>query len=123
VLGGASVDSLDVDSTDFISLWGSNASNTEAAVEALMPLDGTLSNLYVRLSGAPSTGDSYTFTVRKNGADEAALTCQVSGNTAVDCNDTTGTVAFVAGDRITIESTPASDPDPQTMRWTARYTP
>ncbi len=91
-----------------------------------MPVAGTLSNFYVRINEGPdngggANGDAYTFTVRKNGADETSLECTIT-EAAVDCSDNTGSVSFAAGDRIAIKSQAANAPAPRFMHWTAKYT-
>ena len=123
MIGGAVSSNMSTSSDNFQSLWGADSNATEANVEATMPLAGTLSDFYVRVSQAPGTGNSWTFTVRKNGADEAALQCPISGSSAVTCSDTAGTVSYAVGDRIAIRSDPDSGPNAAIMHWTAQYTP
>jgi hypothetical protein len=58
----------------------------------------TLKNFYVVSNTAPVGAQTYVVTVRKNNVD-TAVTCTITG-AATSCNDTTHTVAFAAGDRI-----------------------
>lgn len=77
---------------------GAAADTTE--VFMVMPIACKLSNLYVFGTGN-STGGTTTVTVRKNGVDQA-LTCTVSSGAAT-ANDTTHSVTFAAGDRLSIK--------------------
>src|SRR3990167_6168183 len=84
-------------------------SATEADHEMVFPIAGTLDHLYAEIEGAAGTGNSYTFTVRKcdpTCADEL-LACSISGASATTCNNGTD-VSVAAGDRVTIQVTPAS---------------
>jgi hypothetical protein len=49
------------------------SSGTASANYAICPCDGTFGNFHIRLSAAPGSGKSYTFTVRKNGSDTAMV--------------------------------------------------
>jgi hypothetical protein len=105
-------------------MFNSRSSTTESNIEQIVPVGGTLSNLYVRLDGTPggaSTGKSYTFTVRKNGAD-TTVTCTIL-ETATTCSDTTNSVTFNAGDRISIKTVASGGPTGREMRWTANFAP
>lgn len=83
-------------------------SATEAEKQIPIPFACTLSNMHVTLSGTPGSGKSYALTVRKNAAD-TALTCTVA-DTATTASDTTHSVAFAAGDLITISANPSGTP-------------
>lgn len=87
-------------------------SGTEANVQHSLPVSGALVGLYVTLSGSPSTGDSYIFTVRVNGAD-SAITCTIAGASSTTCSSTT-CIDIAANALINVESVPTSDPDAQT---------
>jgi hypothetical protein len=78
---------------------------TETEKRLVMPISGTLKNLYIRLNSTNTTGN-YTFTVFKNGS-ATGITCAV-GTTLATCNDTVHTVAIAAGDTISLESDPNS---------------
>lgn len=84
----------------------------------VMPMNGILSNFRVVLSAAPGSGRSYTFVIRKNGADTAA-TITISGS------DTTGTIrapiSVVTGDLLSISSTPSGSPATATAKWTLDF--
>lgn len=73
----------------------------------LMPFAGSISALYMEMSGSPDNGagtQTFGFTVRKNGTTNSDCTCTIS-ETATTCNDTTCSTTFVAGDYINIAKT------------------
>jgi hypothetical protein len=119
--GGTGPTNLARGAVHFIPAFDSNVDVAESAVDQAMPGAGTISSLYVRLSAAPGAGTSYAFFVRRNGVD-TALTCTVSG-TAMGCSDLVNSVAFSAGDLISVRSAPTSNPAARTMRWTATFAP
>jgi hypothetical protein len=119
--GGTGQSNLARSAVRFVPAYYSSVDASEAAVDQAMPAAGTISNLRVRLSGAPGAGTSYTFLVRKNGVD-TAVTCTVSG-TATECSDLANSIAFSAGDLISVRSEPTSNPAARTMRWTATFSP
>lgn len=95
--------------------------NDPTACEIVLAAGGTASNLYASSNEAPGTDKSWTFTLVKNGADQAALTCTITGS-ATSCNDTTGTVVFAAGDRISIKMTAAGNPSGSVEgSWSIQY--
>jgi Collagen triple helix repeat (20 copies) len=99
-----------------------DASTNEGVVGQVFPVAGSLSNVNVRLTAAPSIGDSYTFTVRAGGSDNGgAQTCTVSG-TGTNCSDGTGSVPVAAGDLVSIQATEAGTPAAAQMHWTAQFT-
>jgi hypothetical protein len=93
-----------------------------ADIEQVMAAAGTLSNLYVRVNPANTTG-SYTFTILKNGvATVPAVSCSIGA--ASSCFDTTNSAAFAAGDTVALQATPSSTPTNNlVVRWTARISP
>jgi hypothetical protein len=96
--------------TTYISLHGDDSAGTEFAQETVFPTSGTLKNLYVQVLTAPGTGNSRTFTVRKNSV-STALACTISG-TETRCSDLVNTVTIAAGDtgalQMTVSGTPTS---------------
>ena len=77
------------------------------------PISGTISNMYVWLSVSPGVApDAYVFTLRKNGVD-TALTVTITAP-ATTGSDTVNSVAFNAGDTISIKvqglNVPANNP-------------
>jgi len=71
-----------------------------------VPTAGHASKLFVYMTSAPGTGQSYTFTLLHNGI-ASTLTAAVSGS-ATTASDTTHSVALSAGDTIAIEVNPTS---------------
>jgi hypothetical protein len=71
------------------------------------------------MSGAPGAGNSWTVTVRKNGA-STAVTCSVT-NPNLTCTDTTHSVAFAAGDLLDILVVGISTPTTARITWVATY--
>ena len=105
-------------------MFDGDRSGDEPSQQQVIPAAGTISKFYARLerpAGASGSGKGYTFTVRKNGAD-TALSCSIS-ETALQCSDTTDSVAFAAGDLITIKAEPFSNPVEREMHWTAVFSP
>ena len=115
ILGGnTQSDTLSTSGDEFISVAaGSAASATETTVQMVMPTAGNLVGMYVAMIGGdPDNGagtDAYQFTLRVNVADQTTFQCTVS-ETATTCSDVVGTFALVAGDLLTVESTPSNTP-------------
>ena len=77
----------------------STSSATEADVS--LPISaGTIKNLRVALDSAPAAGNTCIVTVRKNGVD-TALTVTIGDTETIDA-DTSNTVSFSAGDKLSI---------------------
>lgn len=104
--------------TNYFPPGGSLAANaTEANVQGLVTVPGTIQNFSVNLSVAPGAGTSLAFTWRKNGADQA-VTCTVS-NTSTNCSDTTHNFQVAANDLIDIKVVATGTPAASviTMLW------
>jgi hypothetical protein len=67
----------------------------------LCGITGNINRLYVEVTTAPGAGESYTFTMRKNGSDES-MTGSIT-ETATTLDVTTNTFSVVAGDNISIK--------------------
>jgi hypothetical protein len=120
VIFGGYNDDLNPSSTEYNSLAsGYSWTGTEAERHKLVSTSGKFKSLRVRLSGSPSSGDSYTFTLRVNGAD-TALTVTIS-DSAQQGEDITHEVSVSAGDRVSLKCTPFSDPDTQTATWSVIF--
>jgi hypothetical protein len=105
----------------FLGMFGFDANGTEAIVQSIMPAAGTVQNFFAFVQTAPSTGNSWTLTVRKNAAN-TLVTCTIAG-TAQTCSDTTHTAVFVAGDLISISIVASGSPSATPGRWSAQYAP
>lgn len=112
--------------TEFNTIAGGYPfSTTEANFIQVVPCNGILKNLYVRITTAPANSGSYTFTVRRGTVGGGAMT-----NTDLYCiiadPDTTGSnisteLSVSKGDRLSFACTPSADPAPTAfprVRWT-----
>jgi hypothetical protein len=99
------------------------ASPTEASVQGVVPISGTVSNLAVNLANNAQNGggtQTWTFTVRKNGT-PTAITCTVTEATS-SCTST-ATETFAAGDLISLEAKPGGSPSNWgSLRWAVTLT-
>lgn len=116
-LGGVLTLPTSGSSATIYSLFG----NTNLA--STMPADGVVGlNFYVRLSAAPGSGLTFTFTLDKNGS-PGAVTCAISGTTATTCSDTTHSVTYAQGDTIDLRATVTGGNWPgasHTVTWTVK---
>jgi hypothetical protein len=97
----------------------SAVSNSESGVQQVVPVAGTVSDLYVRLGNDPNTGggvQKWTFSVRRNGSSSGAVSCEIS-DTDSTCSSTTK-LSFAAGDLISLQASPSGNPSGwSTLRW------
>src|SRR5262249_10048043 len=122
VLGGSTGTALLSGGVDqFIGAFNTGKSRDQADVQLPIPTDGTISNVYVTLSGAPGTGRSWTFVVR-NGANDTALTCTIQ-DLATSCSDLTNAAAFAAGDMFAIRVIGGGTPATRIAQWTGVFQP
>lgn len=80
----------------------------------------TLSDLYIRLTTAPGTGNTRTFTIRKNSG-AGTLSAVVSG-TSLTGSDTSNADVFDDGDLISLQSTLTVTPAATGAIWGAKVT-
>jgi hypothetical protein len=73
----------------------------------------SISNILFRMSGAPTAGKSYTFTVRVNGSN-TAHTCTIAD--LATTGTIAGPIAFAAGDRVSLAVTTSGSPLVTIMR-------
>lgn len=86
------------DKTEYLDSGASYAAIGDAEFAVSVP--GTLKNMYANSSGAPGAGQSFAYTLFKNGVAQT-LTCTISDpDTAA--SDTTNTVTVASGDKIAI---------------------
>ena len=98
---------------------------SELPAQQAMPIAGTMANLRVRIGTAPGQGNSYVLTIRKNGIG-TGLACRIEGDGRADtsCLDNAHTVAFAAGDFLTLQVSPGGSPRRwHAARWEATLTP
>ncbi len=86
------------DTTEYLDSGASYAAIGDAEFAVSIP--GTLKNMYANSSGAPGAGQSFAYTLFKNGAAQT-LTCTIS-DPDTSANDTTNTVTVASGDKIAI---------------------
>lgn len=90
--------------TEYLGQWAANPNNpNNPAVNRIITRAGLLSELFVWVSGPPGAGQSYAFTVMKNGA-ACPLQVTLTGSVDRTGNSTSQTVNVAAGDTITIRA-------------------
>jgi len=110
--------------TQYYNIFGGGTlwSAAECDVAGIVSTPGTFKNLKVILGAEPGSGNSYAFTIRKNGA-ATNLSVTISGTDTESTTDT-DEVSFAAGDLISIESVPTSSPDAcLRLYWTLDFVP
>jgi hypothetical protein len=104
-----------------ISSCGTGGATTEPpAVAQVMPIGGTLHNLYVRLSAAPGAGVREIWEIRVDGL-FTALRCEID-DTATTCSDSVDSVGFAPGDTVWLfaEATTLGGGAPAAVSWGAQ---
>lgn len=95
---------------------GTNSCGTSAAFSRIMiSAAGTIGNLYVQGGGSPGAGQTFIWTVRKNGSAQT-LTCTVA-DAAVTCNNAVNTFSVVAGDYIDITAVGSAGASSSGQNW------
>ena len=103
------------------SIIGLTADATESNAQFAIPLNCSLSNLYIYLSNSPGLGTSYTFIVRKNGTN-TGLNVIINGLNKNN-SDLVNTVTFNSGDLLSISAVPTGTPvNDLEVQWTCRLT-
>lgn len=93
--------------TSLLSHPGGTWSDTEADVSNLVPVNGTIKALYVKLSGSVTVG-SWVFSIYKNGVQEASSAITIS---AGDNGNVTGlSISVAPGDTVSFSANPSSTP-------------
>jgi hypothetical protein len=110
---GSSYFNLASNAATFVGIGESAA--TDAKVAIPVPVSGGISGLRVRTGATPGNNNQYTFTLYVNGSATAA-TCVVA-NTAQACSYTGASVAVAAGDRVSLQAIPASNPTGTSVTW------
>lgn len=119
---GATSQNLEAGTTDYICPQASTApSSFEASFSQVMPTPGNITAMYVDLNGSPGGTAAYQFSVMKNGVAQA-ITCTITGS-ATAANDTSHSVAFAAGDLISIQSIPTGTPTRRMARTGLKFIP
>lgn len=87
--------------TNFVGV-GKN-STLEADVEFIIPFPCIISNMYTIANAAPASGQTYTYTIRKNGTTDTAITSQATSAGGTISSDLTHSQAYSAGDLICVK--------------------
>ena len=88
--------------TYFVGMFGANCVPTpEAASQLALPATGTVQEFHATLATAPGSGNSVTFTIRKNAA-STPVACTISGS-ATSCTDSVNAVGFSTGDLLAVQ--------------------
>lgn len=123
ISGGSGATSLDGpnNTTEYFPIGSRNQpSTTQSEYEQVIPAAGTLDTFVCILTAPASTGDTYTFALMVNES-ASALTCAISGASAVTCTPDADDVAVVLGDRVDVRSVPTSNPDAVRVTCGARF--
>lgn len=95
--------SLGTSTTSFVSFCAFTTNSTEANRQVIIPVAGTIKNLYVLTSTTQSAGGSQVCTVRKNGANTAIVATIAASAVAGTFSDTTNSVSVAAGDKLSLQ--------------------
>lgn len=120
MIGGSSIFGLP--EPGYLGLFHTSGSS-ESATQFPMP-GGTVRQLRVRVPTAPgpaASGNTWTFTVRKNGV-STGVTCTIF-ETATSCSDLVNASAFAADDLISLRVDAISNPYDSDGFWSAQFTP
>ncbi len=102
-----------------------SARNTAAEVDSqvVCAAAGTIDKLYVHIGTTPGAGNSWTFTLYKNGS-STGLTCSIT-NGSTSGNDTNSghAVTIAAGDRISVECAATGTPTATLVTFGCRWQP
>lgn len=81
---------------------GQSIGQSEPAAGNIMPISGTIKNLFIDVFSNNNTVGSSIFTIMKNGVATTVTVTVLAGVTSIT-SDTTHTVSVAAGDRITLK--------------------
>ena len=94
---------LGTSTTSYISFCAFTTNSAEASRQIIIPISGTIRNLYVLTSTTQSSGGSQVCTVRKNTADTTMVATIAANAAAGTFTDTTNTVSVAAGDKLSLK--------------------
>lgn len=94
---------LGASTTSFVSFCAFTTNSTEANRQVIIPIAGTVKNLYVLTSTTQSANNSQVCTVRKNGANTSIVATIAANAVAGTFSDTTNTVSVAAGDKLSLQ--------------------
>lgn len=113
--GGASTQLSNGMGTRYMGPAIDTTSSAETAIQEVLLTSGKVSNLRIFLTSSPGSGDSYTFTVRRDpagatGPSSTGITCTIEDSNT-SCEDTTHSQEFAAGDALSIQTTENNNPN------------
>jgi hypothetical protein len=94
---------LGTSTTSYISFCAFTTNSAEASRQIIVPIAGTIRNLYVLTSTTQSANNSQVCTVRKNAADTTMVATIAASAAAGTFTDTTNTVSVAAGDKLSLK--------------------
>lgn len=94
---------LGASTTSFVSFCAFTTNSTEANRQVIIPIAGTVKNLYVLTSTTQSANNSQVCTVRKNGVNTSIVATIAANAAAGTFSDTTNTVSVAAGDKLSLQ--------------------
>lgn len=97
--------------SSLLGSWNANQNNRDQR----MPGSFTLSELYVLLDTAPTAGKSWQFDLMKNGS-TTGVTVTIA-DAAVTATDSVNSIAYAAGDTISLRAVPTNTPTTGTNVW------
>jgi hypothetical protein len=129
---GSSVQTLNTSNGDNGILSGTNTplyygpgNGVDSIFESeAVPIDsGTAAKLWVQTKNVAGAGQTYTFTLCKNGTcDPNGVTCTISLPTLTECSDLTGSVAYSQGDTIYLKGVASTGALPTEVSWSVVIT-
>lgn len=124
VISGNAANELNSTTTEYMGIFATRGdiwTSTEIDNSTLVSSPGVFKDFLMQLNASPGAGNSYTFTLYKNGS-PTALTCTIS-ESDIECQDTTNEITLAQGDLISIESVPTSSPSARDARWSFIFEP
>ena len=94
---------LGVSTTSYVSFCAFTTNSTEANRQVIIPVAGTIKNLYVLTSTTQSAAGTQVCTCRKNGANTTIVATITAGAAAGTFSDTTNSVSVAAGDKLSLQ--------------------
>ena len=106
---------------------GDSSTSIEEEAQQVLPVGGAVANLFVDLAEPPGAERGWSFVIRRQSGDggtqSTAVRCQISGAEATACNSGSASAAFAAGDLLSLEVSPAGEPDAWvSARWSVSLT-
>lgn len=116
VFGGSNGALNVVGTTVFNTVHGGGTWSDTLRRLTVSPLDGTIKSFYVRLNDTPGGGAGFTFSIYKNGVEEASSV--ISINHPSTSNSVTGlSIDIVPGDELKISATSSGSPVSRNASW------